>query len=146
MGATTQLKRNDLLMVVDVQNDFMPGGAFPVKDGDQVVPVINRLADVFRHVILTQDWHPRGHQAFASCHPGRSPYDVVNLSYGDQMLWPDHCIPGTEGAGVADVLFGDHPPTGRLSHSWPRSMAQVPVNFGDPGYDPLYPYGHGLTY
>jgi nicotinamidase/pyrazinamidase len=88
----------DVLLVVDVQNGFMPGGALPVKDGHQVVPVINRLARAFVHVVLTQDWHPAGHVSFASSHPGRAPFETVQLAYGPQILWPDHCVQGTQGA------------------------------------------------
>lgn len=88
----------DLLLVVDVQNDFCPGGALAVPDGDAVVPVINRLAGDFAHVILTQDWHPPGHASFASAHPGRSPFESIEAGYGTQILWPDHCVQGTPGA------------------------------------------------
>ncbi len=86
------------LIVIDVQNDFCPGGALAVPDGDEVVPVINRLIEQFDHVLLTQDWHPADHLSFASSHAGKSPYDTVRLSYGDQILWPDHCVQGTSGA------------------------------------------------
>ena len=88
----------DLLIVVDVQNDFCPGGTLAVPEGDDVVPVINGLATKFDHVILTQDWHPAGHSSFASAHPGKRPFETVNLPYGDQVLWPDHCVQGTPGA------------------------------------------------
>ena len=87
-----------VLIVVDVQNDFCPGGALAVGDGDQVVPVINRLAARFENVVLTQDWHPAGHASFASSHPGRKPFEVIPLGYGPQVLWPDHCIQGSRGA------------------------------------------------
>jgi nicotinamidase/pyrazinamidase len=87
-----------VLIVVDVQNDFCPGGALAVPNGDAVVPIINALARRFAHVILTQDWHPVGHISFASSHPGRAPFDVITLPYGPQVLWPDHCIQGTRGA------------------------------------------------
>ena len=86
------------LIVVDVQNDFCPGGALAVPWGDEVVPVINRLAARFDNVVLTQDWHPRGHASFASSHPGRKPFDTIELPYGTQVLWPDHCMQGTRGA------------------------------------------------
>jgi nicotinamidase/pyrazinamidase len=89
---------NDILLVVDVQNDFCPGGNLPVPKGDEVVAVINGLARRFRHVVLTQDWHPAGHQSFASSHPGRKPYETIEVAYGPQILWPDHCIQGTPGA------------------------------------------------
>jgi nicotinamidase/pyrazinamidase len=88
----------DALLVIDVQNDFCPGGALAVPQGDEVVGPINELMEAFAHVILTQDWHPAGHASFASTYPGKKPYDVVRLDYGDQVLWPDHCVPGTRGA------------------------------------------------
>jgi nicotinamidase/pyrazinamidase len=84
--------------VVDLQYDFMPGGALAVPDGDAVVPVINAIMPLFDHVLLTQDWHTPGHASFASSHPGRRPFDTVELPYGEQILWPDHCIQGTRGA------------------------------------------------
>jgi nicotinamidase/pyrazinamidase len=86
------------LIVVDVQNDFCPGGALAVPQGDEVVPVINRLAARFENVVLTQDWHPRGHASFASSHPGKKPFETIELSYGAQVLWPDHCVQGSPGA------------------------------------------------
>ncbi|HHP7236949.1 bifunctional nicotinamidase/pyrazinamidase [Longibacter sp.] len=86
------------LLIVDVQNDFCPGGALAVPEGDEVVPIINDLSDAFGHVIQTQDWHPAGHQSFASSHPGHDPMDEMEVEYGQQTLWPDHCIQGTEGA------------------------------------------------
>lgn len=89
---------NDVLLIVDIQNDFCPGGALAVPDGDAVIPVVNRVAESFEHIILTQDWHPRGHLSFASSHAGRKPYDVIGVSYGEQVLWPDHCVQGSEGA------------------------------------------------
>jgi nicotinamidase/pyrazinamidase len=88
----------DILLVVDIQNDFCPGGALSVPRGDEVVPVVNRLAERFTHVVLTQDWHPPGHLSFASSHPGRKPYDTIQVAYGPQILWPDHCVQGTPGA------------------------------------------------
>ena len=91
----------DVLLVVDVQPDFMPGGALPVPEGHLVVPVINRLlAGPFRHAVATQDWHPPGHSSFASAHPGRAPFETITVAYGVQTLWPDHCIQGTEGAAL----------------------------------------------
>jgi len=89
---------SDLLLVVDVQNDFCQGGALAVPGGDHVVPVVNRLAEGFAHIVLTQDWHPRDHRSFASAHPGRKPFDTVEFSYGAQTLWPDHCVQETKGA------------------------------------------------
>ena len=88
----------DLLVVVDVQNDFIPGGALAVKEGDQIVPLINIIASKFTHVILTQDWHTPGHTSFASAHAGKKPFETVTLAYGTQVLWPDHCVQGTSGA------------------------------------------------
>src|SRR5207249_8177273 len=82
----------DLLLVVDVQNDFLPGGALAVPDGGAVVPVVNALARRFAHVALTQDWHVAGHLSFASSHPGREPFETIALPYGPQVLWPDHCV------------------------------------------------------
>jgi nicotinamidase/pyrazinamidase len=86
------------LVVVDVQNDFCPGGRLAVPDGDAVVPMINKAMDAFDHVVLTQDWHPVGHHSFASAHAGMEPYQAVDLHYGSQTLWPDHCVGGTKGA------------------------------------------------
>lgn len=99
---------SDVLLVIDVQYDFCPGGALAVPDGDAVVPVINRLAQRFRHVLLTQDWHPAGHLSFASSHVGRSPFETTSLPYGEQVLWPDHCIQGTHGAGFHEGLEVEH--------------------------------------
>jgi nicotinamidase/pyrazinamidase len=93
----------DVLLVVDVQNGFVPGGNLAVSGGDEVVPVINRLARAFEHVVLTQDWHTPGHISFASSHPGRKPFDTIALPYGTQVLWPDHCVQGT---GDADLHPG----------------------------------------
>jgi nicotinamidase/pyrazinamidase len=94
------MKRDDrdILIIVDVQNDFCPGGALAVPQGDEIVPAVNRLAAEFAHVVLTQDWHPRGHASFASSHPGKHPFDTIDASYGEQILWPDHCVQGTRGA------------------------------------------------
>lgn len=88
----------DVLLVIDVQNDFCPGGALAVPDGDAVVPLINRLAAHFPHVLMTQDWHPRGHASFASTHAGHRPFETIEVAYGPQTLWPDHCVQGTKGA------------------------------------------------
>jgi nicotinamidase/pyrazinamidase len=98
----------DVLVVVDVQNDFCPGGNLPVPEGDRVVPIINALARHFRHVVLTQDWHPAGHQSFASTHPGSRPYDTVEVAYGPQVLWPDHCVQNTPGAEIRADLDIPH--------------------------------------
>ncbi len=89
---------SEVFVVVDVQNDFCTDGALAVPGGEDVVPVVNRLAERFRHVVLTQDWHPRGHQSFASEHPGRKPMETIDVHYGRQILWPDHCVQGTAGA------------------------------------------------
>ena len=89
---------DDVLLVVDVQNDFMPEGALAVPNGDLVGPVINRLAPAFAHVLLTQDWHTPRHVSFASSHRGKRPFETIELAYGPQVLWPDHCIQGTPGA------------------------------------------------
>jgi nicotinamidase/pyrazinamidase len=89
---------SDILLVIDVQNDFCPDGALAVPEGDAVVPVINRIAPGFAHLALTQDWHPPGHQSFASSHPGHEPFETVEVAYGPQTLWPDHCVQGTPGA------------------------------------------------
>lgn len=88
----------DVLLVTDVQNDFCPGGALAVPRGDAVVDVINRLTPAFDHVIAIQDWHPAGHLSFASSHPGKEPFHTITLEYGEQVLWPDHCVQGTPGA------------------------------------------------
>ena len=90
--------QTDVLLVVDVQNDFCPGGALPVPLADEVVGPVNRLIAAFPRVVLTQDWHPRAHRSFASAHPGRKPYETTALPYGDQILWPDHCVQATAGA------------------------------------------------
>ena len=98
----------DVLLVVDVQNDFIPGGALAVKEGDAIVPLVNQLAAGFEHVILTQDWHTPGHVSFASAHPGKKPYETITLGYGTQVLWPDHCVQGTPGADLHKDLKVPH--------------------------------------
>jgi len=95
---------HDVLIVVDIQNDFCPGGALAVPEGDAVISVIQRIAPLFHHVILTQDWHPEGHTSFASSYVTRQPFEQVELSYGPQTLWPDHCIQGTPGAEFHPAL------------------------------------------
>ena len=92
--------RTDILGLVDVQPTFMPGGELPVPDGDAILPIVNRLLHRFAHAFATQDWHPPGHASFASAHPGRQPYETIELSYGDQVLWPDHGIAGTPSAAI----------------------------------------------
>jgi nicotinamidase/pyrazinamidase len=86
------------LIVIDVQNDFCPGGALAVAGGDEIVPLVNAMIVRFEHVALTQDWHPEGHSSFASQHPGKNPFETVAMPYGEQTLWPDHCVQGSEGA------------------------------------------------
>lgn len=98
----------DCLLVIDVQNDFMPDGALAVPRGDEVVPVINRLAPAFGHVVMTQDWHPAGHASFASSHAGRAPFQTTPLAYGEQVLWPDHCVQGSTGAAFHPGLDLPH--------------------------------------
>lgn len=93
-----------LLLVIDVQNDFLPGGALAVPRGDDVIPIVNALARKFDNVILTQDWHTPGHVSFASSHAGKAPFETIDLAYGSQVLWPDHCVQGTRGAAFADAL------------------------------------------
>ena len=99
---------HDVLLVVDIQNDFCTGGSLAVPRGDEVVFVINALAARFPHVVLTQDWHPRGHLSFASSHPGKQPYQTIEVAYGTQILWPDHCVQGTLGAAFRDDLYIPH--------------------------------------
>lgn len=98
----------DVLIVVDVQPDFMPGGALAVTRGNEVVPVINRIAAGFSHVVLTQDWHPRSHVSFAANHAGRQPFETMTLPYGEQVLWPVHCVQDTEGAALHRDLHVPH--------------------------------------
>lgn len=97
-----------ILLVVDVQNDFCPGGALAAPEGDKIIPAVNRLARAFAHVALTQDWHPRGHLSFASSHPGKAPFETVEAAYGPQILWPDHCVQGTSGAAFHPALDVPH--------------------------------------
>jgi len=97
-------EQRDVLLVIDVQNDFCSGGALEVPRGHEVVPVINDLISLFDHVILTQDWHPRGHSSFASSHPGKQPFSEISMDYGPQTLWPDHCVQGSTGAAFHDGL------------------------------------------
>lgn len=100
--------RSDVLIVVDIQNDFCPSGSLSVPRGDEVVPIINRLARHFQNVVLTQDWHPPDHLSFASAHPGKKPYDMSMMPYGPQILWPDHCVQSTDGAAFHWDLHVPH--------------------------------------
>ncbi|WP_321892107.1 bifunctional nicotinamidase/pyrazinamidase [Paraburkholderia tropica] len=99
---------DDVLLLIDLQYDFMPGGALAVAHGDEVVPVANRLAQGFAHVVLTQDWHPAAHVSFAANHAGRQPFETVALPYGEQVLWPTHCVQGTSGAALHRDLDVPH--------------------------------------
>ncbi len=108
-GPLTKLvSPDDLLLVVDVQRDFCPGGQLAVLGGDSVVPIINSLATHFEHVVLTQDWHPKNHTSFASTHRGKRTYETVCMPYGEQTLWPDHCVQNTPGAALHPDLDVDH--------------------------------------
>ena len=106
VSAATPIKVDDAsaLLVIDVQNCFLPGGSLAVKDGDQVIPVINRLAKGFANVVMTQYWHTPGHVSFASSHAGKQPFETIDLAYGKQVLWPDHCVQGTDGASLSKDL------------------------------------------
>ena len=101
-------RATDCLIVVDVQNDFCPGGALEVKHGDEIVPLVNQLARKFENVVVTQDWHTPGHVSFASSHAGKKPFETKRLRYGEQVLWPDHCVQGTRGAELHDGLELPH--------------------------------------
>ena len=107
-GAKVKPGSRDVLLVVDVQNDFIPGGALAVKEGDVIVPLVNQLGAGFEHVILTQDWHTPGHVSFASAHAGKKPLETISLDYGTQVLWPDHCVQGTPGADLHKDLKIPH--------------------------------------
>ena len=102
-----KIEPSDALLVIDIQKDFCPGGALAVADGGAVVPIANRLMRRFEHVVLTQDWHPGGHHSFATSHDGKDPFSTVTLHYGEQTLWPDHCVQGTLGAEFHDDLDVD---------------------------------------
>ena len=93
-----EITAQDVLLVIDVQNDFCPGGSLAVADGDAVLGPIRRVAARFEHIVLTQDWHPAGHSSFASAHPGKIPFETIEVNYGMQTLWPDHCVQGSQGA------------------------------------------------
>lgn len=138
----------DVLVVVDVQNDFCPGGALAVPDGDAVIDVIHRVAPKFEHIALTQDWHPAGHTSFASAHAGKRPYEQVELSYGMQTLWPDHCVQGSKGAEFHPALHlpqaeivlrkGCNPQVDSYSAFFENDQI-TPTGLGD------YLRGHNLT-
>lgn len=98
----------DVLLVVDVQYDFLPGGSLAVAGGDEIVPLVNRLGRAFQNVVMTQDWHPGDHISFASNHPGAKPFEIMQLPYGPQVLWPDHCVWGTRGAEFSADLELPH--------------------------------------
>jgi nicotinamidase/pyrazinamidase len=107
MAPIVTVDSSDVLLVIDVQNDFVPGGALAVPGGDAIVPIVNRLVRVFAQVVFTQDWHPAGHVSFASSHDGSKPFDVVKTAYGEQALWPDHCVQGAPGAELHEALDVD---------------------------------------
>ncbi|HCQ65402.1 MAG TPA: bifunctional nicotinamidase/pyrazinamidase [Rhodobacteraceae bacterium] len=96
---------NEAIVVIDVQNDFCPGGALAVERGDEVVPEINRIVRNYPVRVFTQDWHTKGHGSFASAHPGRAPFDLIDMPYGPQVLWPDHCVQSTDGADFHEDLI-----------------------------------------
>ncbi|MGP8260835.1 MAG: bifunctional nicotinamidase/pyrazinamidase [Acidobacteriaceae bacterium] len=102
------IQPTDALLAVDLQNDFCSGGALEVAGGDEIVPVVNSLAQRFAHVLLTQDWHPPRHISFASAHPGAKPYETIQALYGPQTLWPDHCVQGSSGAEFHPALEISH--------------------------------------
>ena len=104
----TSITERDVLIVTDPQRDFCPGGALAVPEGDAIMPLVNRLARHFAHVVVTQDWHPSGHLSFASAHPGRKPFETIEVDYGPQTLWPDHCVQGTAGAAFHSALDIPH--------------------------------------
>jgi nicotinamidase/pyrazinamidase len=107
-AAAMAISASDALLVIDVQNCFTPGGSLAVKEGDVIVPLINKLAKRFENVVLTQDWHTEGHISFASSHSGKKPFEMVTLTYGPQVLWPDHCVQGTDGAAINKDIVIPH--------------------------------------
>jgi nicotinamidase/pyrazinamidase len=107
MASPISINSRDVLLVIDLQADFMPGGALAVDGGDEIVPLVNRLASRFEHVVVTQDWHPPGHASFASTHEGAKPFETKRLQHGDQTLWHDHCVQGTPGAELHPELAVD---------------------------------------
>jgi nicotinamidase/pyrazinamidase len=107
MASAIPINDKDVLLAIDLQADFMPGGALAVDRGDEIVPLVNRLTTRFENVVVTQDWHPTGHASFATSHEGMKPFDTKRLHYGDQTLWPEHCVQGTPGAAVHRDLAVD---------------------------------------
>ena len=107
MASPISINSDDVLLVIDLQADFMPGGALAVGGGHEVVPLVNQLASRFENVVVTQDWHPLGHASFASTHEGAKPFETKRLEYGDQTLWCDHCVQGTPGAELHPELAVD---------------------------------------
>lgn len=107
MASAISINDEDVLLAIDLQADFMPGGALAVAGGDEIVPLVNRLASRFEHVVVTQDWHPPAHASFAASHEGAKPFDTKRLHYGDQTLWPEHCVRGTPGAALHPDLKVD---------------------------------------
>lgn len=101
------ISNTDCLLIIDVQNDFCSGGSLAVPDAQEILPLINTLSTQFTNIVITQDWHPAGHSSFASEHPGKQPFDVVTLAYGEQTLWPDHCVQGSQGARFHPQLHTD---------------------------------------
>ncbi|MBC3366387.1 bifunctional nicotinamidase/pyrazinamidase [Pseudomonas sp. SWRI154] len=108
MPTTDSKSTNTALLVIDIQNDFTPGGQLAVPGGDEIVPLVNQLGRTFRHIVVAQDWHPAGHASFASSHAGKQPFDIIQLPYGEQKLWPDHCVEGTPGAALHPALDLPH--------------------------------------
>ena len=106
--ATIKPGDEDVLAVIDVQNCFLPGGSLAVPDGEKIIPLVNRLARAFKHVVMTQDWHTPGHISFAASHPGKKPFETIQLPYGTQVLWPDHCVQNTPGAEIHKDLDIPH--------------------------------------
>ena len=135
MKALTYSGPQDVLVVVDIQNDFCPGGNLAVPNGDEVVPLINRLAERFATVVLTQDWHPPGHRSFASAHPGHRPYDTIDMPYGPQVLWPDHCVQDTPGAELRRDLRVPQHRRGRVGGGHAGEPGRGGGDEGDGGGD-----------
>ena len=107
MASAISINDQDVLLAIDLQADFMPGGALAVDGGDEIVPLVNQLSNRFEHVVITQDWHPADHASFAASHDGAKPFDTKRLHYGDQTLWPEHCVQGTPGVALHPDLAVD---------------------------------------